>query len=465
MSDSLKFGTSGLRGLAKELVGPAAASYALAFVAHLRASGYVGETGEVLVGRDLRDSSPAIADSVMAAIGSAGLRPLDCGPLPTPALALHALERGAAAIMVTGSHIPADRNGLKFYTPAGEITKDDEAGIAESFEPLAAVPSSAIAAASCPEALEAYLARCRLLLRSGALAGRRIGVWQHSSVFRDGMADLLAGFGADVVPVGRENWFKAVDTEAVSAADAAQISGWVRGHGLDALVSTDGDADRPLLADERGAVVRGDVLGLLTARYLGIGAVATPVTSTSAVESCGFFAQVVRTRVGSPFVIAGMERARLASAQVLGFEANGGVLLGSSVKLNFNEIAALPTRDAMLPILSVLGLAGETGMTLSELVATLPPRFSLSDRLEDVPSERSARLLAQLGDGFFAEIGTIAEVSDIDGRRFSFETGDVIHFRASGNAPELRCYTESSTRERAGELLAWGLAAAERVVR
>ena len=53
-----------------------------------------------------------------------------CGVVPTPALALEAARRGAAAVMVTGSHIPFDRNGLKFYRPGGEeIGKGDEAGI------------------------------------------------------------------------------------------------------------------------------------------------------------------------------------------------------------------------------------------------------------------------------------------------------------------------------------------------
>ena len=81
------------------------------------------------LGRDLRASSPAISDDCAVAIRAAGLEPVDCGVLPTPALALHAMANGAPAIMVTGSHIPADRNGLKFYVAAGEITKSDEAGI------------------------------------------------------------------------------------------------------------------------------------------------------------------------------------------------------------------------------------------------------------------------------------------------------------------------------------------------
>jgi phosphomannomutase len=163
-------------------------------------------------------------------------------------------------------------------------------------------------------------------------------------------------------------------------------------------------------------------------------------------------------------VIAGMAE---APGRVVGFEANGGVLLGSDCDINGTRLTALPTRDALLPILSVLGAAHAAGQTLSQLAATLPPRFARSDRLEHVAPERSAALLDRLRTDaatFFAGQGTIANVSSIDGMRFELAGGDVIHYRPSGNAPELRCYTEAATAERADELLAWGLKAAAGVV-
>ncbi len=465
MADGLKFGTSGLRGLATELAGSISARYAGAFLAHLRESRQIGDADAVLVGLDLRESSPAVASWVMAGVAAAGLRPLDCGHLPTPALALEALRLGSPAIMVTGSHIPAVRNGLKFYTGRGEITKEDEQGILESLESVAELSSSDVQGEAAPEVLSRYLERCRLLLPPGALAGKRIGVWQHSSVFRDELLELLASFGAEPVPLGWESGFKAVDTEAIAVEDAAQIASWVRAHRLDALVSTDGDADRPLVADDTGSIIRGDLLGMFTGRYLNVRAVATPVTSTSVVETSGFFDRVIRTRVGSPYVLAGMADAQLGAEAVIGFEANGGVLLGTPVRLDDQEIAALPTRDAMLPILSILGLARETGHTLSELIATLPPRFARSGRLEHIPAERSQALMARLSDDYFADLGDVEAVDDLDGVRVSFTSGDVMHYRPSGNAPELRCYVEASTPERADWLLNWGLSAAERVVR
>ncbi len=165
---------------------------------------------------------------------------------------------------------------------------------------------------------------------------------------------------------------------------------------LDALVSTDGDADRPLVADENGVFLRGDSLGLLTARFLNADAVVTPVTSNTAIELSGLFAKVYRTRVGSPYVIEGMEQAvKDGYRRVVGFEANGGVLLGSSVTTDSGQLDALPTRDAMLPILSVLGMAAKDGVALSKLsgwvafalYAQWPHRTCLCGTKRSVPAK------------------------------------------------------------------------------
>lgn len=469
MFDSLKFGTSGLRGLASELAGQAAQRYTAAFLAHLAGRGLSGN-GQVFLARDFRASSPGIAADCAAAIAAAGLVPVDCGPLPTPALALHAMAQGGPAIMVTGSHIPADRNGLKFYTPLGEITKEDEAGI-----------NAALASAEVSGAIEAedgyalagdrYRQRYRHFLQPATLRGWRIGVFEHASVARDLLCSLLTRAGATVVRLGRAEAFVAVDTEAFSDAIFEPRHRWIAEHRLDAIVSTDGDGDRPLLIDGMGDFVRGDALGLLAAQFVGADVVVTPVTSNSAIEAVGTFRNVVRTRVGSPYVIAGMEEAAEGGGKVAGFEANGGVLLGSEATVNGYILGKLPTRDAVLPILSALGMAARDGVMLAELVGRLPLRAALSDRLTEVPTEKTAALVARLVDepvfaaGYFAEAGDVAAVSTIDGPRFTLQSGDIVHYRPSGNAPELRCYVEGATPARATELLRWGLEAAARVVR
>lgn len=463
---SLKFGTSGLRGLVVDLTPEACQRHTRAFLAHLRATGRLSPGSAVLVGRDLRASSPAIAGHCLAAIAAQGYRAVDAGQVPTPALALAALTRGVPAIMVTGSHIPDDRNGLKFYRADGEIDKDDEAGIlaalAQADAPLAAAVTVPVDA----EIRAAYVARYATLDLS--LDGLTIGVYQHSSVSRDLIVEVIEALGARAVPLGRADTFIPVDTEALRPEDVALARQWAADPGFDALVSTDGDADRPLVADESGTFLRGDVLGLLTAKAVGAKTIVTPVTSTSAIEPSGIAARISRTRVGSPYVLAGMASA--APGVTVGFEANGGVLLGSDALLAGAPLAALPTRDALLPILAVLVEARGRGLALSQLVATLPDRRTASDRIKDSPTENNLAFVAGLAGNldragaFFAGAGSIARLDTTDGLRVHLVSGDIVHYRASGNAPELRCYTEAGTQARADALLAWGLEAARRAL-
>lgn len=461
LGNSLKFGTSGLRGLAAELQGQAARQYTAAFLRHVQGTTLV-PVERIFLARDFRPSSPDILRDCAIAVAAAGLEPVDCGALPTPALALHAIAEGGAAIMVTGSHIPADRNGLKFYVPGGEISKADETGIVAALDGAVVAERDLNLANEAERATERYVSRFVSLLPSNALAGKRVGVFEHSTVARDLLGRILRHFGADIVSLGRIDSFVPVDTEAFGDAVFSAIAGWITQFGLDAVVSADGDGDRPLLVDERGQFIRGDVLGLLAARHLGANSVVTPVTSNSAIEGLGLFDQVVRTKVGSPFVVRAMSDAR---GSVVGFEANGGTFVGQGVTANGAPLGPLVTRDAILPILCALGQSVAHGVPLSQLVADLPLQHALADRLQNVPSERSAAFLERLrvderfASEVFASLG-ISRRADIDGLQFWTGAGDMVHFRASGNAPELRCYVEGSSPEKTRELLDWGLGVA-----
>ncbi|MGJ8605880.1 MAG: phosphomannomutase [Marivita sp.] len=443
-----KFGTSGLRGLVTDLTDTLVAEYTCAF---LRACPH---GGAVHVGQDLRASSPQIAAAVIGAVRDMGLRAVDHGALPTPALALASMGAGQAAIMVTGSHIPADRNGLKFYLPTGEIAKSDEQAILAALE---TVSDPAPQGDLVPEtgALLAYVARYVQAFGTTALAGLRIGVYEHSSVARDVLADALAQMGAEVVPLARADHFIPVDTEAVDAGTREMLKRWCDAHALDALVSTDGDADRPMVVDARGTLVPGDVLGPLVAQALGAERICTPVSSNTLVDHLGF-ALVIRTKIGSPYVIAAMEEAQ---SKVAGYEANGGFLLGFAAQGPAGEIAPLMTRDCLLPIVAPLAMARAKGVSLAELVSDLPPRFTAADRIAGIPTEASNAFITHLtGDAsarmaFFADRAAETGLDLTDGLRVSFGDGSVIHLRPSGNAPEFRCYAEAESVERAEMLM------------
>jgi phosphomannomutase len=458
------FGTSGVRALVADLTPDVVVAYARAFVRHLRACGVGADA--CLLGWDLRPSSPAIAAAVAVGLEAEGLRVVVAGPVPTPALALAALERALPAVMVTGSHIPFDRNGVKFYLPDGEVLKRDEVGIGavEADAVRMGAPALAVALARwraglAPDAFDrdverAYMMRYRALVSQRALRGRRVGVYQHSAVGRDLLVALLARLGAEVIPVGRSDAFVPVDTEAVSADDEALAARWCAEHGLDAVVSTDGDGDRPWVCDERGRFVAGDLLGPLTARWLGVRRLVTPVSSSTVAERAGWFDAVVRTRIGSPHVIEAM-RALAGSdgGPVAGYEANGGFLLHDAVTRDGVTLAPLPTRDAALPIVALLCEAAARGVALSALRSDLPPRFTASGRLQGVDRERVAALVAALPAAAAAWLpAPVAGVDRTDGVRMTLANGEVVHLRASGNAPEMRVYVEADAEGAAGRL-------------
>jgi phosphomannomutase len=472
------FGTSGVRALVFDLTPNVVSAYARAFVR--RVSAYAGPPVECVVGWDLRPSSPVIAAAVCAGLEREGVRPVIEGACPTPALALRAAHLRAPAIIITGSHIPFDRNGIKFYTPTGEITKADEASIA-SMDAAALLEdettlASAVAAWSVRTrgpvdgvAARDYAARLAAVAGSG-LVGMRIGVYQHSAAGRDLLAALLERVGAQVVLLGRSDAFIPIDTEVVSADDERMAAAWCAQHRLDAIVSTDGDGDRPWVCDERGAFLRGDLLGALCARRLGADAVATPVSSNSVVEACGAFGHVARTRIGSPYVIEAMESlVRAGWTRVVGYEANGGFLTQSPLSVDGVELAPLPTRDSGLPILLALKIAHECGAPLSALADMVPARRTASGSLKGIPATESGVFLSRLqaSEEFLAEFLAFSgalpiSLDETDGMRVTLSSGDVVHLRPSGNAPEFRCYTEATTQQEADALLARALQAIEK---
>ena len=444
----VRFGTSGVRGLVADLSPEICRAFTQGF---LRASGLMG--GAVLIGHDLRPSSPDIARACVTEARTMGFEPVNAGVVPTPALALAAEARRAPAIMVTGSHIPFDRNGLKFYLPQGEISKEDEARILESTVLLVHAPTASLPGID-PSVLAAYATRYTAAFGDGSLAGMRLGIYEHSSAARDVLHVILRGLGAETLSLGRSDAFVPIDTEAVREEDREQGRAWARQHRLDAILTTDGDADRPLIADEGGEWLRGDVLGILSARELGARTVVTPVSSNTALELSGLFQNTVRTRIGSPFVIAAMASA--GEHPVVGYEANGGFLLGSDVTVNGRSLSALKTRDAVLPMILALTAARARKLKLSELLKELPSRHTFSDRLQDVDVQACRALLARLASdtSAFSRLGNlplppVTAIDLTDGIRATLQSGDILHLRLSGNAPELRCYAEASSLERA----------------
>jgi phosphomannomutase len=475
------FGTSGARGLAITMTDLVCYAYARAFLQYLEYIGELKRAGErVAVAGDFRPSTDRIMEAVMRAIEDLGYQPVNGGKIPSPAVALYGLEQHIPSIMITGSHIPDDRNGIKFNKCAGEVLKSDEKGMSSQEvildDSLFSTDGSftrpgAQAHPVVPEPRDNYVRRYLSFFTHDALHGVRVGVYQHSAVGRDLLVEILSGLGAQVTPLARSEAFIPVDTEAIRPEDARLAAEWARTGHFDALVSTDGDSDRPLVSDEKGDWLRGDIAGILCARFWGAESVCTPISCNTAVEKCHWFKEIRRTRIGSPFVITAMNEATAAGAhRVVGYEANGGFLLASDLLTGGKKLRALPTRDAVIVILGILLLAKQQRKTISQLTASLPPRFTASDRLKDFPTDKSRAILERFTSGSETAdkaalekvlggiCGAVASLNRTDGLRISFANGEIIHLRPSGNAPEFRCYGEAGTDERAREIIARALA-------
>ncbi len=553
----LRFGTSGRRGDVVDLTQLEVYLNALAELEFLRT--LPREEGGVMAGDpfyfayDLRPSSSRlvaeqggrgeIAQAVERAIRDADLVPVNLGGIPTPALMHYATAQGKGSIMVTGSHIPFERNGYKTNTAVGELLKHHEEPIARQVLRVRARLYGQPYAESAfdergmlkggtrplpPEsdlARRGYLERWTDFFSGGRLAGRKVLVYQHSAVGRDLLVEVLEGLGARVHAAGRSDTFVPIDTENVDRDVLATIQGLVdeaaREHGgFDAVVSTDGDSDRPLIlglepaagGEQRVRFFGGDLVGMLVAEYLEADAVVVPISCNDGIDRGVLRARLEpRTRIGSPHVVAGMQQAcRKGRKRVVGWEANGGFLTGSDVERGGRRLSALPTRDAFLPILSVLAMAAERDRPVTSLFAALPPRFSKAALLKRVPRAVSEKILERYSatdpslvevefdddhvrgvdvggqevtlaadlsrevgsirhglEEAFRELraGPIQRLNWIDGVRIGFASGEVAHVRPSGNADELRIYAVADSQERADAIARQGVAEPDGLLR
>lgn len=451
------FGTSGARGLVEDFTPNVCSAFAIAFIDGLQ-SQFTFKT--VAIAIDNRPSSYAMAQACANALALKGIDVLYFGVIPTPALAYSAMKRNIPCIMVTGSHIPFDRNGLKFYRPDGEITKADEQAILNSDTSLDVAPAVLPELTVDDTAKIEYEQRYTSLFSNALLQGKKIGIYEHSSAGRDIYSTLFKNLGAEVTALERSDEFVPIDTEAVSKEDQVKARAWSDEYGFDAIFSTDGDGDRPLIADENGEWLRGDILGLLCSQALNIEALAIPVSCNTSVELSELFKHVARTKIGSPYVIAEFESLANGFSSFAGFEANGGFLLGSDVSINENVLSALPTRDAVLPAIQLLALSVSKNVSISALVNACSTRFSASDRIKNFATEKSKAIIAQYAEEPNVLIGKlgVSEMSVVktdltDGLRMTLSNDDIVHLRPSGNAPELRCYAESNTYSHAEVLV------------
>ncbi|MGB2601614.1 MAG: hypothetical protein WBD12_06395, partial [Candidatus Omnitrophota bacterium] len=486
----------------------------------------------VIVGGDRRPSTPRIMLAVMKAAEDEGCVAEFIGLAGSPNVAYYAMQNGFPSVMVTGSHIPADRNGIKFTKKSGEVLKTDEADILKNvavareeegekgwkdaifgrngmFKVKRNLPDVS------DRAIRFYINRYLDVFPADALKGKKIVLYQHSAVGRDVVEQIFRGLGAEVIVEARSEEFVPVDTEKVPESTRKLFKDWAAKHKPDFIIFTDGDSDRPGFVDEKGNFLPGDSLGALVSMYLNPDSVAIPISANDAVVDAlkKKGVDVTQTKIGSPYVIAAMndaiDRDKTGTVKVSSWESNGGYLLGSDWNINGKDLKALPTRDAVLPLLLPMLLSIQEGKTASEMIDTnLPARSVVSDAVnnkmegtETYTPEMGKAMVKRFSpkDGEIAEYdfsrnvvtykdhlgflssssrresaspelveemleiknalaqyftnSVVDKISFVDGIKMHFENNDGIHIRPSGNEPILRFYVQAPTQQRAQEVV------------
>ena len=201
---------------------------------------------------------------------------------------------------------------------------------------------------------------------------------------------------------------------------------------------------------------------MLVSKYLNANAVCAPVSVNSVLETLNDFNVIKRTKIGSPYVIEAMQNIHKNNKDfnIVGYEANGGFLLESDIKIGNKILPMLPTRDAAIVHLSILLLSIKTNLPVSQIVENLHARVAISNRVQNFETSKSKKFIEDLSknienvrEEFDFLDSKIVKTDETDGLRIYFEDDYIVHLRPSGNAPEFRCYVEAKDEVYAKNLL------------
>ena len=328
---------------------------------------------QVIIGKDTRLSGYMLEPALVAGFTSAGMDVMLVGPLPTPAIAMLTRSmRADLGVMISASHNPFEDNGIKLFGPDGfKLSDDTEAEI----ERLMGTDLSGRMASSrklgrarrLEDAAGRYIENAKASFpRKLTLDGLRIVVdCAHGAAYRVAPT-VLAELGAEVIPVGVDPDGFNINFECGST-QPDQLCAEVLARRADLGIALDGDADRVLLADERGRLIDGDqVLALIAqswsrdGRLRGGGIVATVMSNLGLerfLEGQGLGLE--RTKVGDRYVV---ERMRETGIN-LGGEQSGHMILSDFTT----------TGDGLVAALQVLATVKAEGRPASEVCRRFTP--------------------------------------------------------------------------------------------
>jgi phosphoglucosamine mutase len=418
------FGTDGVRGRAGEFL-TAELALALARAAVVRVD---GQRPQVLVVRDTRESGEMLESAIAAGVTSAGGDALLGGILPTPAAPLLVRRHGLdLAAVISASHNPYEDNGIKLFAGDGfKLDDDSEHAIeAQLGEPHPA-PSRIGHVRRLHGALEDYLRELHSRFAELDLSGLRVLLDCANGATYRAAPEIMRRLGADVTVIADAPDGRNINDGCGSTHLDGIVEQVVAG-GQDIGFAFDGDGDRLLAVDRRGAVVDGDELIALVAIHLrdaerlpGNGVAVTVMTNYgfhTAMMDAGV--EVATTAVGDRYVLDELRRRGWAF---------GGEQSGHIIDLGFG-----PSGDGIASALLTLEALGSRDLADRDAMAKLP------QRLVNIRAPSRATLAAAIEDpGVSAAIEHEQQVLSGRGR---------VLVRASGTEPLVRVMVEAPTEE------------------
>jgi phosphoglucosamine mutase len=306
------FGTDGVRGVVGEFL-------TAELVEQLgKAAALWSGSGRVFVGRDTRRSGAELEEAFARGVVQAGGTAVLAGVLPTPAVALLALDLGA---VISASHNPPEYNGVKLFTREGRKLTDAEEEEIEAL--LDADGPGGGSVARVGVATDSYLEH--VLERFATdLSGLRIAVDSANGAYAGLAPRAFRRLGAQVVAIGNQPDGTNINV-GCGATDLAALSRTVIEERCHLGIAFDGDGDRMLAVDETGASVDGDqILSILA---LGIPEIET--VAVTVMTNLGFHRlmgehgiRVVTTDVGDRYLLEALRR----EGAVLGGEQSGHIV-------------------------------------------------------------------------------------------------------------------------------------------
>jgi phosphoglucosamine mutase len=365
------FGTDGIRGRANGTITPELA------LKVGQAAGLIFRRGDhrhrVLIGKDTRLSGYMIETALVAGFTSVGMDVLLTGPIPTPAVGMLTRSmRADLGVMISASHNPFDDNGIKLFGPDGFKLSDDvehqiEALIDSELVAKLAKGADLGRAKRIDGVQDRYIEFAkRTLPRNLSLGGLRVVVdCAHGAGYRV-TPEALRELDAEVIAMGIEPDGFNINRECGSTEPAA-LCLKVKEMRADIGIALDGDADRVIIADERGRIVDGDqLLAVIAESWQADGRLAKPgivatVMSNLGLERYlgGLGIALVRTPVGDRYVLEHMRR----DGYNVGGEPSGHIILSEYTT----------TGDGLLAALQVLAVVKKQDQPVSRVCHRFDP--------------------------------------------------------------------------------------------